>query len=246
MDKLLKILHKKLDNNTSKILKDKVKEMDVLLKEEKIIYKKDTPFSFYEKEWICNGIENKRKIEKAYFDGYFKMQDYFDTLDYNEKKRLMNYEINEVLKQLVHFNYDDQKIYIPFFDKQMNAIYENDMVLFQLKQYRRITYDYEDLFHLDIYNKYIYDSTFSSLKSVYHKDDMYSYYSLLENRLYFLKGNEYMDFITIKDVSIEKMYQISDMYFNRDMLHFIELLFDTEIIDEKINKKLLKMEKKMR
>lgn len=246
MNKLLTILHKKLDKNTSKILKTKRNQFDECMKEEKITIKNSTPFTYYEKECIYHGILNKRAIEKAYFDGYVKMHDYYDTLDYNEKKRLMNYEIKEVLKDLHYFIFDDQKIYIPFFDKTMNAIYENEMVLFQLKQYRRITYDYDDLFELDHYGRCMYNSMFSSLEGIYHDDIYDSYYSSLENRIYFLKENKYVDFISVNQMTKEEMYDLSDAYYHQDRLRLIEILEETNSIDEKLKKKLLKIEKKMR
>lgn len=242
MNKIYKILHKKLDHNLAKdknFCKRK-KQMETVFNNEHLNYMDKDAFSYYQNEIIYQGIHNKKMIEDAYFQGMVKMQDYFEHLDYNEKKRLMNYEIVDCLKDLSYFEYHGEKIYIPFFDERMNQIYQKEMVLFELKQYHRIIYQYEDLFRFNRYGWKIYASSFSSLRLIQQKDTFASLFDEYTNRLFFLEQEQMVEFLTLKVYDEICLERLSDAFFNKSWEEFITILADSKNIDEKLVKKLRK------
>lgn len=242
MEKILRILHKKLDDNIDKKinLKIKKKKIEKAFSFDKLTYVDKKEFDYFENEIIYFGILTKHKIEKAYKEGRTKMFDYYEVLSYEDKKRLMNYEIGNITKDLSCFIFEDQKIFIPFFDKKMNAIYEKEMVLFDLKQYYQLTLEYEKLMENNIYGYQVYDSSFSSLNLIYVNDKDASLYSDIKKRLYFMHNYKMENFITISNLDNEAYIEISKAYFKKDKEDFIQTLSKYNCIDEKVNKKLLK------
>lgn len=242
MNKVYKLLHKKLDQKVEKnkeIIKRK-SAIEKAFKEDKVEYVDKDVFDYYRNEIVYRGIHNKKAIEDAYFQGMVKMQDYFEHLDFNEKKRLMNYEIEQCLADLIHFEYEETTIFIPFFDEKMNRIYKNDMVLFDLKQYHRIVRDYSDLYQKDYYGLKAYQSAFSSLDVIGQYKDKVSMYDPYTNRLFFLENLELIEFITLTNSEDECLQNLSLAYFYENDNQLVDVLESTGNINEKIAKKARK------
>lgn len=242
MSKVYKLLHKKLDQKVekNKDISKRKSAIEKTFKEEKLVYVDKDEFDYYRNEIIYHGIHNKKVIEDAYFQGMVKMQDYFEHLDFNEKKRLMNYEINQCLEDLTSFKVAETLIFIPFFDEKMNRIYEYDMVLFDLKQYHRIVRDYMDLFQKDYYGLKAYQSAFSSLDVIGQYKDKVSMFDSVTNRIFFLEDLELKEYITLTNVDDDCLRELSLSYFYDDENKLIDVLESTKNINEKIAKKARK------
>ena len=94
MKKVIDFINKKYDTNFFKnsYVKNKNALMEPVFKENRISFKDNDELQFFRNEIIYLGLKHKREIENAYFEGKTMMQDYYDTLDYEEKVRLINYE----------------------------------------------------------------------------------------------------------------------------------------------------------
>ncbi len=244
MEKISKLLHKKLDRNTKKdkhLLAMKT-TFETLWKEFKLPYKDADEFDYYRNEVVYRGIENKKIIEDAYFQGLAKMNDYYFTLEFKEKQRMMNYEIHESLKELPHFHYVDDCIYIPFFDQKLNRIYQNEIVLFDLKQYRRIVHTFDDLLVFNQYGYEVYRSSFSSLTLIAEYENKAALYDAYTKRLFFIENDNLIDFITIvTNDELDVLRELSIAYFYSDKNKFVEVLSISKNIDDKLTKKLNKI-----
>lgn len=241
MEKLLKILHKKLDKKIkNKEMQNKTKLMKEVFEKEHIHYIAKNAFSYYENEVIFHSLLNKQAIEKAYMEGYTKMYDYFDVLDFKEKQRLMNYEIHECLKNLPYLSFREDKIYIAFFDEKLNRIYQNEMVLFALKQYRRIMHDYQDLWKENYYGNEVYKSSLSSLEFIEQNDCKSCFYDSKTNRFFFLENDLFYDYITFEvvDNAIKRTFALA--FFDENYEEMIAILNANGCINDKLAKKLLK------
>jgi len=244
MEKILKILHKKLDKKDKNIeMKKRNKEMESLFSFDHISYVNKHEFDYYKNEIIYYGILNKQTIEKAYKKAKIDMEDYYDALNYEQKKKLMDYEIKNCLKDLKSFKYDDQNIYIPFFEKKLNFIYENEMTLFDLKKYADIMLYYDSIMKKDLYTYSVYDSPFSSLQFIYEDKERCALYCEKRGRLYFLCNNEYQEFISLPLLEKDKMAKVAFDYFENNVNALIEDLYNFNCIDDKLNKKLNKSRK---
>ena len=244
MEKVLKILHKKLDKKRKDpYFKNESKKMENLFHFDKLTYIDKNEFDFYKNQIKYHGIINKQVIEKAYKEARIKMADYYDVLNYEQKNRLMDYEIKLKLKELKSFTFENQNIYIPFFDLKMNGIYENEMVLFDLKKYADLMLYYESYMQENLYGYKIYDSCFSSLQYICENEKEAAVYCPKKERLYFLNCFNMEDFISVPKIEKEKMEVLSMDYFNKDIDKFIDDLFAFSCINEKIYKKLTKKRK---
>lgn len=242
MEKLYKILHKKLDkkvekNSEYKQMKQRIQKV---LKADGIEIKERDAFHIYRQEIIAKGIVNKKAIENAYFEGHVKMNDYYDNLDFKEKQRMMNYEISECCKNLISFSSGDETIYIPFFDEKLNRIYSSEIVLFDLKQYHRIVHQYNDLFQENYYGMKAFQSSFSSLNVIGEYKVMATLYDSITHRLFFMNQNDMMDYITLTMDDDDTLQKLSLAYFYNDKNLLINTLLESGNISEKLAKKLSK------
>ncbi|NCC54637.1 MAG: hypothetical protein EOM11_04020 [Erysipelotrichia bacterium] len=121
----------------------------------------------------------------------------------------------------------------------MNRIYRNEIVLFELKQYYRIMKDYTDLFVKDYYGICAYRSSFSSLQVVYEQDLQTAMYDKQSKRLFFLEDLKLQEYVTLSNAESD-FEKIAQAYFTNDQKEYIELLLDTQNINEKIAKKAMK------
>lgn len=244
MEKISKLLHKKLDKNCKKDkhLNAMKAKFEQAFKLDHISYSDSDAFHYYQNEIVYRGIANKKIIEDAYFQGLAKMHDYYFTLEFKEKQRMMNYEIHEALKTLDHFRFHDDEIYIPFFDEKLNRIYQNEIVLFDLKQYRRIINEYNDLMVKSVYGVEVYQSAFSSLHVIAQHEQKIALYDAYTKRLFFIENDCFVDFITIsQNDSLDVLRELSIAYFYRDDSKLVEVLLLSKNIDEKLAKKLNKL-----
>ena len=235
MDKVLSILHKKMDKdlNKNREYRKRKQKYQALLREEKFECKNKDAFAYYEQEVIYRGIENKRRIENAYQQGRIKMSEYYEILDFQEKQKLMDYEIRPCLESLSHFVHQGSEIYIPFFNDQLNRIYAYEIILLDLKQYHRLMRDYQDQVEFNRYGNETYKSTFSSLEAVGEYKEWMTCYDTLTDRLFFLNGGQCKDYITLNRCDDELLRTLSLAYFYQDASRLIDLLLASENINQK-------------
>lgn len=250
MDKIIDFLNKKYDKKffKSSFVENKNKLMGPLFKEDQLELKQDNELSFFYNEIVYQGILNKRKIEKAYFEARNIMNDYYETLDYKEKVRLVSYEIHKAAENIDHVEINGEKIFIPFFDERMNEIYYDEMNLFDIKRYNRYLTDYKDIIKKDLYGRAFYIEPFCSAKVVFENDNEFTLHSKFNNALYFIKDGLLVDHLSlIRTLTNEEMNVVSTNYFFNDPEAFVYILKKYELIMPKhINKidKILKKELK--
>lgn len=244
MEKTIKLLHKKLDKKfKGDYFKVESKRMEELFNFDKLPFINKTEFDFYKNQIVYRAIQNKQSIEKAYKEARIKMDDYYDALSYEQKNRLMDYEIKTALKDMISFKYNDQNIYIPFFDERLNTIYENEMVLFDLKKYADIMLYYDSLMKKNLYGYVVYDSSFSDLELIHVNEGQCALYCHKRNKLYFLMNYEMVDYLTLPYIDKEHLVQLSVSYFNNDTDKLVDDLYAFTYIDEKLYKKFTKRRK---
>lgn len=251
MEKIFKVLHKKYDQKFDKIetIKTKRAAMEALFKQCKLAYKQCDDLAFFHNEIIYQGILNKQAIENAYFEGRVLMDDFYDTLDYAEKQRMMNYEIEKVKPSLPFVVYKGEAMYIPFLDLRMNAIYRKEMVLFDIKKYNYYVRRFEQIM-IDAHEAYgniVYNAAFCSAYMVYEYEQQIGLYCEANQCLYFIEHHTLVNHLTcIHEVSIEIMKNICYSFFHSSFDEFIALLEGLSLIKEKELKKIHKYRKRMK
>lgn len=244
MEKILKVLHKKLDTKENvEFFKQKNKEMESLFNFDKIPFVNKKEFDFYKNEIIYYGILNKQAIEKAYKKARIDMEDYYDTLNYEQKYKLMDYEIKKCLEDLNCFKYEEDDIYIPFFDVDLNRTYKNEMTLFDIKKYADLMLFYKEKMQMNRYGYAVYNSAFSSLQYILESNTLCAVYCEKRGRLYFLNAFEMEDYISIKNASKSVLETIAVCYFKKDVDGVLHCLYEHKALDEKTYNKIMKKRK---
>ena len=248
MDKLFSFLNKKYDEHIekNKYIKDKNRQMEITFKKCHLEFKNKGELDFYRNEIIYQGLLNKERIENAYFESKLMMQDYYATLDFNEKVRLINFEVNDVTNQMDYELFNEKKIFIPFFDEKLNHVYREEMALFDLKLYNRYHFEFKEIFKSDLYGTLFYDGKYTCAKKIYEDENgNYVLFAECLKRLLFFRNGQYENHITlINNIDDIHLKTLCINYYMNDKSLFALCLKENNLIREKDYKKIDKIIKK--
>lgn len=196
-------------------------------------------------EIILHGIENKNRIDNLYYAFYHETQDVLKYLNYEEKQKIFNGELETVLANMKHFN----EIYIPYLEPFINERYCHNYMMLILKQHQLYIRQYprtvDQPFALYGYKPMI--SSFSSCQALGQDDEYYYFYLDEFKRIVIFSKNEYelYDEIYLCDkynkdaVKIDEVYHLIEL-FCQNKAAFFEELFNVGYIKEKTYKKIKK------
>lgn len=205
-------------------------------------------FDCFRNEILYYSLLNKIAFEDCFLKTYVNMYDYWYDLLYQERKHQMNVDIDLMRTSLPCFQYQEQLIYLPFFDELMNQMYLEEMVLFDLKQYGKFRNEFKELIQIPRYGSALYDSDFTSLELIREKDSQIIVYSRAMNRLYFLENDQFVESISMisekSDATKEQLLKIIELYEEDNEIELINQLIDEGFVDEKLSKKLKKIQNK--
>ncbi|MCD7949130.1 MAG: hypothetical protein LUG12_02555 [Erysipelotrichaceae bacterium] len=213
--------------------------------------KKD--FDLFEYEIILNGLITQNKIENSYEMFLNEHYDLLDYLNYDEKQKMFNTDIKDILESSPHFTDQTSKvtIYIPYLEPFVNKRYTNDYQILQLKQHR----DYVRNFKVNhdspekMYGLFIYHTDFTSLKNVYEDErhiDMY--YDPLKSLYIFKKDTrKLLNKVILLDekcahttIDIDDVKNIAAYLEEYKYQECLSLMFEKNMICEKTYHKILK------
>lgn len=251
MRSLNTILNKKYRKKLLKLthFKKRLKKIQSLLKVYGISCNVKDEWGFYQVEVIYESILNKQEFENTYFATYASMHDYWNDLDYQERRHQMNVDIDRMRRELKSFPCEGEEIYIPMFDQRMNRIYRQEIVMLELKQYGKFIKNFQDIIYNNLYGCLPYKYNFSSCLFITGDDSAYSLYSPDLNRIYFIQNEtcvDYISFDSMKSASstFEEIRAISSAYMEKDLEKIIDLLLNSNLISERMKNKLSRYYKK--
>lgn len=233
-------LYKHIENVKSSI---EAKGLKVKIKNE---------FELFQYEIIYNGLLAQNRIENTYEMFLAQHYDLLDYLNYDEKRKMFNNDIQPILKEFPHF-YDSKsetEIYIPYLEPFVNKRYTNDYQLLMLKQHKDYVKNYKIQIDtpIQLYGADIYRTDFSSLQNVYEDERHLCFYFHPLRVIYIYKKDDgkLLNSVIIKDkssqgdVSIEDVQKIAyyiETYLYQECLEFMK---EKNLICEKTYKKVLK------
>lgn len=248
---LNKKYHKKLEKFSS--YKEKTKQMQTTFKEYGVGCVIKDEWSFYQIEIIYEGILNKQRFEDTYLTTFVSMHDFWEDLDYQERKHQMNVDIDAMRKELKSFPYEGEEIYLPMFDQRMNRLYTQEIVLLELKQYKRFVKKFDDVIEENMYGVLPYVYNFTSCLFICGDDHYFSIYNPDVNRLYFIENyhcTHTLSFDPAKSdaTNYEEIKQIAEAFMVNDETMCANLVVQSALVHDgmkkKIDKYLKKQEKK--
>lgn len=190
MKQLVKLCEKDSSENLFKIetCKRQITSMQELFKTNKLNLTIKNDLEFFYAQFIYRCILSKQAFETVFFKSCYEMNDFWSTLNYLEKKRLINIEIDQLKETLPYVVRNDKKVYIPMFDERMNDIYRDEMVLFELKQYAQLRFEYENLIIQKTLSNDVIEQGFTDLMLIGEGENTLFCFCRLNHRLYVLEA----------------------------------------------------------
>jgi len=209
-------------------------------------------FDLFDYEVIYKGMVTQNQIENAYEIFLAQNYDLFHYLNYDEKRKMFNNDIVEILENAPYFYCEnsESEIYIPYLEPFVNQRYINDYQLMTLKQHRDYVKNYKITTQSPqmLYHRNMYLTDFSSLQNVYEDERHICYYYESLKTIYIFKkeNNELLNQVIICDHENEEAIDLDivktiaydiETYLYKDCL---ELMKEKNLISEKTYKKVLK------
>ena len=206
-----------------------------------LVIKKDEDFFYF--ECLVQTLKNKEQFEGCFVKSYDDMIDYWQTLTYEERKRLINIDIEKVKEEMPFTVRNNQRLYLPCMNERINAIYENEMVLFELKQYNRLRFDCKDMIDQYSLTCEMVSFHFTSLQLVQLDVNGYWAYCPLSSTLYHFIDDriaESFPFVRFQ----REMNELEEwllLYQQEDEEACLKMLIEKGWISEKMTKKMTKV-----
>ncbi len=248
-DILNKKYHKKIEKLST--YKEKLKEMQSTFKEFGIACVVKDEWSFYRIETIYEGIKNKKAFEETFLRTYVEMHDFWNDLDYQERKHQMNVDIDQMRKELKSFPYEGDDIYIPMFDPRMNRLYTKEIVLLELKQYKRFITKFDDVIIENQYGVLPYIYNFSSCLYICGEEHFFCIFNPDVNRLYFIENFHCIHTLNFDparsiNANMEELRDIAEAYMRNDESLCAQRIVGSMLVSEYMKKKVSKLIRRQR
>ncbi len=231
---------------------NKIVEAKSLFESMGLIVKIKDEYDLFDYEIIYQGILNQTTFENAYELFHNEHYDLLDYLNYEEKRRMFNNDIQPLLDTLPHF-YDqnsDSDIYIPYLEAFVNKRYTDDYQILLLKQHREYIKNYKitQRSFSSLYGMDVYRTDFSSLCNVYEDErHLCFYYDELKTIFIYKKeNNELLNKVIIQDqdsqgtVSKDDVIAIAKAIEEYHYSDCLNLLKEKNLICDKTYKKVMK------
>lgn len=224
--KLFKLLNKyrsPFSLHKSSLFKEVEKHKQSIIKEG-FSYNDKKLETFFLLEIVYKGIENKQRIENAYYTFMNQNEDVINYMTYTEKQSLLNLDLQRVLETQPSFKDKKSTIFVPYLDTLINKWYLEDYQLVTLKQYS----DYISSFPLaleninELYGMQPFISDFSSLCFL-GQDEVHYYFYYSENKTVYIFNNH----------KIQEEFCIVDQYHDyqpklEDVKQVVQKILDTD------------------
>lgn len=229
--------------------KEKLVKMRSLLKEYNIKVKPKNDFAYYEVEILYESLNNKLKMEHSFFQTYADMQDYWNDLDYQERKHQVYADSKKVRKYLKYFEHNEQPIYMPIFNEEVNRVYREEILLLDLKKYSYLFKNFTKEIQYHYYGILPYQHGFTSTIFLYGDETCCCLYNADVNRLYKIKNYECVAELSLDPeksthINLGNMILLGKYYVENKPIQLIEHLLTLDIVNDKVKRKLEKYGKR--
>ncbi len=201
---------------------------------------------FFDYEIIYQSLLNKEEFEKHYEDLRQRLFDIWQYFEYNERKQCIDDEMLKAKANTKHFTTKkDQVIRIAFFDELLNALYENQMIVFDLPQYYKLQKSFNDIM-IDVnhYKEAPYKAGFSSSIFLASNKDSYIIFNLNTKSVYQVSlGSKVIkwQFDRFKDprhFTKERLLEVAKAILSDDVDLLINTLISTNLCNKYVEAKL--------
>lgn len=205
MKKLSQLLNKSIKRSFDGSL-----EMDLICKYENEWSKQGQRFSLKSEldylyaSVIARSIDNKMKLENAYVLVRDELNDFWMNLDYVERKRLVNIDMQKTLESLPSFidMKKGKQVYIAFLDERFNDIYREELIMLELPTYSTLTYKYgPHVTPISMYDYDMFNGSYVPTQCIVNNDGKVVLYNASIKKLYYIEKEECYSFPIMDDTA---------------------------------------------
>ena len=246
MKKICKILNKRYYEPLAKRKANKtfVKEMESKLQSYGLKKEIQDDLVYVQQQILYRGICNKEVLEEMFLDAYVNMYDYWYDLDYQQRKHQVNVDLQPYKDAMITFKHGEQTIYLPMFDERMNRIYENEMVLFALKQYQKLKHEFHDyIVSSNYYGKEVYASDFCDVQLLVENEHDWVLYDEQYHVLYLLQQDHIQTILAMQpkeEVNQDVLLELVRCVKEEDTYGLLKILVEKQLCDAALMKKWIK------
>lgn len=228
-----------------------------LLKKNGIKYTCNDVIDLFQLEIVQKGLETKLKIEACYHDFVSKNYDLFEYINYEEKRKMFEVDVSQVLQDRPYFTdvHSNINIYIPYLEDFINRRYQEDYEMLTLKKQKEYLENYkkDSKNIITLYGIQPYASNLSSLQAIgkdegnvyFYHNDFYTIYVFDLNTGSFKDEIYFVDKYSKCNPTIEEVKNWMQFYLScQDDVEILEYLFQQGYLVSKVYRKLLRKVKK--
>ena len=194
------------------------------------------PFEIMRANIILQAYLNKLKMEEEVNN----LSNYITVNKKNHSHFVKSF--HEIISEQPYYQVDKDKIFIPFFTRSLNQIYNDDPEKLLTYPYNGLKDNFKDtvIDPFDTYGSELYNSHFSRLVKIRKEDKETAYFHYDTNTIYFVNEEGRLDTsVVLFDRYIrrpnyahmlERIKPVVDAYFNFDREGFLKALHDNEFI----------------
>ncbi len=193
-----------------------------------------------------DALLQKERLDEQLFRSLEEMQDYIQTLAYEEINRLLLVDLGQVFTQLKCFDDQGQRIYLPCFSAMINERYTKSPALFTYSGYQHQLRHYESSLRWGMYGTLPYENGFGLFALAAREESGKRIVLLLREagRLYLLESGKIVAALALpwkQTLKEETLTALAQALLKREDAVLIELLTECDEIKGGVRKKLRKL-----
>lgn len=207
---------------------------------------------YFEALVMHQGLINKQALEQTFEDARRDLYDMWETLSFQERNRLVALKSMDVKNSLPHVVLNDDVIFIPFFDRLLNALYHKELAILELPQYFKLYKQFKDRVEpIHGYGFNLFDEKLIPIKNVVVKANVRVFYYHPFKSLYVLEEDFNLNRYALSKALCQAHPLSSDLktlakgLLHTDELNRIDALLESPLIGNSTKKKLQKYHKSL-
>ena len=188
---------------------------------------------------ILRALVNKRVIERLYLAKV--------RLSEKEENNLpVDIYMKEAMAELPYYDFQGEKIFIPFFSRALNRIYAFDFFKMEIPPYTRLLRDFDSILMdpFDYWGASLFDSYFTKLVRVYEYQESLAMYDYDAERLYFITPQGRLEASLAffdrflknpgKTHVMKRIERVAEAYFHNDQDSFYRYLLGGKLVSREV------------
>jgi hypothetical protein len=196
---------------------------------------------------LFQALLNKQALEQCFENTRRELFEIWDHISYQERSTLLYHRVVDLLNELPSIKYQDQVIFIPFFDALLNALYRNELAILELPQYFKLYRQFEARMEsVHAYGLNIYDESFIAVKNLITKPNLRIFYYHPLKSLYRIDDQFDLLRLPLNKLACQAVPLTKDLMFiskhlvQAEELSLVQACLESDLIGDKTKKQLHK------